>query len=58
MTGSRSEIVFEPLPDDDPRQRCPDITLAEQVLGWRPQVDLREGLARTYEWYRGSGDAA
>ena len=56
VTGSRSEIVFEPLPDDDPRQRRPDISLAEQVLGWRPAIDLREGLALTYDWYRGSGD--
>jgi dTDP-glucose 4,6-dehydratase len=58
LTGSDSEIVFEPLPEDDPEQRRPDITLAEQELGWRPQVDLREGLARTYDWYRGSGDTA
>ena len=56
VTGSSSEIVFEPLPADDPRQRRPDISLAEQVLGWRPTVDLREGLALTYDWYRGSGD--
>jgi nucleoside-diphosphate-sugar epimerase len=58
VTGSRSEVVFEALPTDDPRRRCPDIMLAEQVLGWRPHVELREGLARTYDWYRGSGDAA
>ncbi len=58
VTGSSSEIVFEPLPDDDPRQRRPDIGLAEQVLGWRPVIDLREGLVRTYDWYRGSGDRA
>jgi dTDP-glucose 4,6-dehydratase len=57
VTGSSSEIMFEPLPDDDPRQRRPEIALAEQVLGWRPKVDLREGLALTYEWYRRSGDA-
>jgi dTDP-glucose 4,6-dehydratase len=51
VTGSGSEIVFEPLPVDDPARRRPDITLATQVLGWRPEVDLREGLARTYEWF-------
>jgi dTDP-glucose 4,6-dehydratase len=51
VTGSDSEIVFEPLPVDDPARRRPDITLATQVLGWRPEVDLREGLARTYEWF-------
>lgn len=52
LTGARSEIVFEPLPVDDPTRRRPDIGLAEEILGWRPQVDLREGLRRTYEWYR------
>ncbi len=51
VTGSASEIVLEPLPVDDPARRRPDITLATQVLGWRPEVDLREGLARTYEWF-------
>jgi dTDP-glucose 4,6-dehydratase len=51
VTGSGSEIVFEPLPVDDPARRRPDITLATEVLGWRPEVDLREGLARTYEWF-------
>jgi dTDP-glucose 4,6-dehydratase len=52
VTGSSSEIVFEPLPTDDPTQRQPDITFAREVLGWEPQVQLREGLTRTYEWYR------
>jgi dTDP-glucose 4,6-dehydratase len=51
VTGSSSEIVHEPLPVDDPMRRRPDITLAGEVLGWRPEVDLREGLARTYEWF-------
>jgi dTDP-glucose 4,6-dehydratase len=51
VTGSSSEIVYEPLPLDDPVRRRPDITLANDVLGWRPEVDLREGLARTYEWF-------
>jgi dTDP-glucose 4,6-dehydratase len=53
VTGSDSEIVFEPLPVDDPTRRRPDITLATEMLGWRPEVDLREGLARTYEWFGG-----
>jgi dTDP-glucose 4,6-dehydratase len=57
VTGSQSEVVFEPLPRDDPRQRCPDIALAREVLGWRPGIGLGEGLTRTYEWYRGIGDA-
>ncbi len=56
VTGSSSEIVFEPLPVDDPARRRPDISLAERVLGWRPEIDLREGLARTYEWYRRERD--
>jgi dTDP-glucose 4,6-dehydratase len=51
-TGSSSEIVFEDLPVDDPTRRCPDITLAQQALGWKPEIDLVTGLARTYEWYR------
>jgi len=51
VTGSSSSIVYEPLPVDDPTRRRPDISLAERVLGWRPEIDLREGLARTYAWY-------
>jgi dTDP-glucose 4,6-dehydratase len=47
MTGSKSEIVFEALPTDDPKVRQPDITLAREILGWEPTVDLREGLRRT-----------
>jgi dTDP-glucose 4,6-dehydratase len=49
VTGSRSEIVFEALPTDDPQVRQPDITLAREILGWEPAVDLREGLRRTIE---------
>jgi dTDP-glucose 4,6-dehydratase len=52
VTGSRSELAYEPLPEDDPIQRQPDITLAREVLGWEPMIQLPEGLARTYEWYR------
>jgi dTDP-glucose 4,6-dehydratase len=51
VTGSASEIVFEPLPVDDPTQRKPDITLAVDKLGWRPEVDLREGIARTAAYF-------
>ncbi len=49
VTGSRSEIVHEALPTDDPQVRQPDISLAREVLGWEPTVELREGLRRTLE---------
>ncbi len=49
MTESRSEIVFEALPVDDPQVRQPDITRARDLLGWEPEIDLREGLRRTIE---------
>ena len=52
LTGSRSEIVFEPLPEDDPQRRRPDISKAQVVLGWSPRVGLEEGLPRTIEWFR------
>jgi nucleoside-diphosphate-sugar epimerase len=52
VTGSSAEITFRPLPTDDPTQRRPDISRARQVLGWEPIVELREGLARTAEWFR------
>jgi dTDP-glucose 4,6-dehydratase len=52
LTGSTSEIQYEPLPVDDPTQRRPDITLARTALGWEPEVPLREGLARTADWFR------
>ena len=51
-TGSKSEIVFRPLPTDDPKVRQPDIGKAKRLLGWEPTVELEEGLARTVEWYR------
>jgi len=49
LTGSSSEIVYEALPEDDPKQRKPNIALAQELLGWSPEVSLREGLARTIE---------
>lgn len=52
MTGSSSEIVFKPLPPDDPVQRQPDITLAIKKLNWRPRIDLEEGLANTIRYFR------
>jgi UDP-glucuronate decarboxylase len=51
MTGSRSSIVSAPLPQDDPRQRRPDISLAKRTLGWHPVTDLREGLTRTVAYF-------
>ena len=53
LTGSRSELSSEPLPEDDPRQRQPDITKARTLLGWEPRVDLDEGLAKTVEYFQG-----
>jgi UDP-glucuronate decarboxylase len=51
VTGSRSRLVYKDLPVDDPRQRCPDITLARKRLGWEPSVKLREGLERTARFF-------
>lgn len=52
IVGSRSRIVYRPLPVDDPKQRCPDITRARTLLGWEPAVDLEEGLARTVQHFK------
>jgi dTDP-glucose 4,6-dehydratase len=49
VTGSRSEIVHEALPEDDPQVRQPDIALAREILGWEPKIELREGLRRTID---------
>ena len=51
LTGSKSKLVFKPLPQDDPRQRKPDITLAKQLLNWEPKVPLEEGLKKTIEYF-------
>jgi len=55
ITGASSEIVFEPLPVDDPKQRQPDISEARRVLGWSPKIELTEGLTRMYDWYLSNG---
>jgi len=55
VTGSNSEIVFCPLPADDPTRRCPDITLARRELGWEPNVGLREGIERTITYFASEG---
>ena len=52
LTGSKSELILAPLPQDDPMQRRPDITLARQTLGWQPKVALREGLEATIRHFR------
>lgn len=54
LTGSSSKIVFQALPDDDPRQRQPDITLAKEKLGWEPTIELEDGLKRMIEYFRNS----
>ena len=52
LTGSKSKLVFKPLPSDDPLQRCPDIKLAHEKLGWQPKVKLEDGLAKTIHYFR------
>jgi len=52
LTGSRSRIISKPLPQDDPKQRCPDITLAQEKLGWRPIVGLDAGLEKTIAYFK------
>ncbi len=51
LTGSTSGIVFAPLPVDDPRHRCPDISLARRALNWEPAISLRDGLQHTIEFF-------
>jgi dTDP-glucose 4,6-dehydratase len=52
LTGTDQQIVFKPLPVDDPKQRKPDISKAKSILGWEPKVDRAEGLRLTYEYFR------
>jgi len=51
LTGSRSSLNFRPLPQDDPKQRCPDISRVKKLLGWKPRVELNEGLKRTIVYF-------
>jgi UDP-glucuronate decarboxylase len=51
LTGTKSKLVSKPLPQDDPKQRRPDISLAKKVLGWEPKIELRQGLAKTIEYF-------
>lgn len=58
LTGSKSRLIFHPLPSDDPRQRQPDISLAKKVINWSPTVELQEGLKRTIAYFKtASGEA-
>jgi dTDP-glucose 4,6-dehydratase len=52
IPGTKSKIIHEPMPPDDPRVRCPDITRAKQILGWTPEVSRREGLKKMIDFYR------
>jgi len=52
LTGTKQKIVYKPLPVDDPKQRRPDITKAQQILGWEPKVERKEGLKATYEYFK------
>ena len=52
LTGTKQKIVYKPLPQDDPKQRQPDITLAKKLLGWEPKVNRAEGLKITYEYFK------
>ena len=51
ISGSESDLSFEPLPEDDPKRRCPDITRARKVLGWEPRTPIGEGLKKTLSWF-------
>jgi UDP-glucuronate decarboxylase len=53
LTNSRSKISYQPLPQDDPRQRQPNITKAKNILGWQPLTELNEGLYKTVEYFEG-----
>jgi dTDP-glucose 4,6-dehydratase len=52
VTGAKSEILFKPLPEDDPTRRRPDITKARTLLGWEPKVSLRQGLEKSLDYFR------
>ena len=52
ITGTKSRVIFKPLPQDDPRQRKPDISKSKRILRWYPRVNLEDGLAKTISWFR------
>jgi UDP-glucuronate decarboxylase len=51
LTGSKSKLVFQDLPEDDPKQRQPDISIAKKELGWQPSIPLKEGLEKTIDYF-------
>jgi dTDP-glucose 4,6-dehydratase len=57
-TGSKSELRFEALPEDDPTRRCPDIAKARTLLGWEPRITLDEGLQRSLEFFKSKAAAS
>ncbi len=57
VTGSKSKIRYEALPQDDPKQRCPDISKAKRLFGWEPKIDLRTGLKLSLEYFRTAVEA-
>jgi dTDP-glucose 4,6-dehydratase len=56
LSGGEGGIIYEPLPEDDPRRRCPEIKRARETLGWEPRISAREGLRKTLEWFAGSSN--
>jgi dTDP-glucose 4,6-dehydratase len=52
LTGTTQKVIYKPLPQDDPKQRQPDITMAKQILGWEPKVSREEGLKITYDYFK------
>jgi nucleoside-diphosphate-sugar epimerase len=55
LTKSSSKLTFHPLPKDDPKRRCPDSSKIEELIGWKPKVDLEEGLKKTITWFSSKG---
>jgi len=53
LSGGEGGIIYEPLPEDDPKRRCPEIRRARETLGWEPRVSAREGLRKTLDWFAG-----
>jgi dTDP-glucose 4,6-dehydratase len=51
LSGSQSELIYKPLPEDDPKRRCPEISRAREILGWEPRTPVREGLQKTLSWF-------